>query len=105
VCDYLILLSKGRVQLAGDTEELLAAHRMFVGSRERAESLTRVHAVVSSSYTERQATLLVRVNGHSLQDSAWRVRPITLEELVLGYMSAPVAPAPTAPRAVEEVPA
>jgi ABC-2 type transport system ATP-binding protein len=60
---------------------------MFVGARERADSLTRVHAVVSASYTDRQATLLVRLNGRSLQDSAWKVRPITLEELVLGYMN------------------
>jgi ABC-2 type transport system ATP-binding protein len=86
VCDYLILLSNGRVQLAGETEKLLAKHRIFVGARERAESLIHVHDVVSESYTQRQATLLVRLNGHSLQDSAWNVRPITLEELVLGYM-------------------
>ena len=103
VCDYVILLSRGHVQLAGDTDELLARHRMFVGAREMADSLSRVHSVVSASYTDRQATLLVRLNGRSLQDSAWRVRPITLEELVLGYMASRPALPPSRPRVVEEV--
>jgi ABC-2 type transport system ATP-binding protein len=106
VCDYLILLSGGRVQLAGDTEELLATHRMFVGARAGTQSLGRVHTVVSASYTERQATLLVRVHGRSLQDSAWRVRPVTLEELVIGYMSARRELQPSPPlRTTEAVPA
>jgi ABC-2 type transport system ATP-binding protein len=106
VCDYLILLSAGRVLLVGDTEELLATHRMFVGPRERAESLAHVHPVISASYTDRQATLLVRLNGRSLQDSAWRVRPVTLEEMVLGYMTSHLDPPPGAPlRILEEVPA
>lgn len=104
VCDYLILLLKGRVQLAGDTEELLATHRIFVGAREQAESLGHVHSVMSASYTDRQATLLVRLDGRSFQDSAWKVRPISLEELVLGYMTARTEPPPLSPaRVVEEV--
>jgi ABC-2 type transport system ATP-binding protein len=87
VCDYLVLLSNGHVELAGPTDELLATHRMFVGSREQAESLGHVHSVVSASYTERQATVMVRLGGRSFQDSAWKVRPVTLEELVLAYMT------------------
>jgi ABC-2 type transport system ATP-binding protein len=106
VCDYLILLSHGCLQLTGDTEELLASHRMFVGARERAESLANVHTVVSGSFTDRQATLLVKLNGRSFQDSAWKVRPVTLEELVLGYMtSRPAFPPPAPARHLEEVPA
>jgi ABC-2 type transport system ATP-binding protein len=96
VCDYLILLAGGRLQLAGETEKLLASHRIFIGARDRAESLGHVHHVVSASYTERQATLLVRLNGRSFQDSDWRVRPITLEELVLGYMRPSRTPSPPA---------
>jgi ABC-2 type transport system ATP-binding protein len=105
VCDHLVLLSDGRVQLAGDTDALLATHRMFVGAVEWAESLGRVHSVVSASYTERQATLLVKLNGRSMQDSAWRVRPVALEELVLGYMTSRREPATSAaPRVIEAVP-
>ncbi len=102
VCDFVILLARGTVQLAGDAEELLASHRMFIGARQGAESLCHVHSVVSASYTERQATLLVRLNGRSLQDSAWRVRPVTLEELVLGYMTLSPVPPQSAPLSVVE---
>jgi ABC-2 type transport system ATP-binding protein len=105
ICDYLILLDRGAVRLAGSTEELLAGHWMFVGARERAPSLAHVHPIVSASYTERQATLLVGLGGHSLQDSAWTVRPVTLEELVLGYMQQTTAAPPGSVRVVEEVPA
>jgi len=104
VCDYLILLARGRAQIAGDTDELLAEHRIFIGARERAESLAHVHSVVRASYTERQATLLVRLKGRSFQDSAWKVRPITLEELVLGYMgSQPALPPPSPLHHLHEV--
>ena len=106
VCDHTILLARGEVRVAGDTEQLLAAHRMFIGARESAESLAHVHSIVSASYTDRQATLLVRMSGRSLQDTAWKVRPITLEELVLGYMQGQPSPPRPAPVAVvEEVPA
>jgi ABC-2 type transport system ATP-binding protein len=105
VCDYLILLDRGAVRLAGAPDELLTSHRMFVGARERAESLAHVHLIISASYTDRQATLLVRLGGRSLQDAAWKVRPVTLEELVLGYMQGRTAPPPTRVRVAEEVPA
>jgi ABC-2 type transport system ATP-binding protein len=105
VCDYLILLDRGAVRLAGNTEELLASHRIFVGARERAASLAHVHLIVSASYTDRQATLLARMSGRSLQDSGWKVRPVSLEELVLGYLEGSSAPAPASVRVVEEVPA
>ena len=93
VCDYLILLAAGRVQLTGETDQLLAAHRMLVGPRQRAGAVARTHAVVHASYTDRQATLLVRLTG-PLVDPAWVTRPVTLEELVIGYMTEPTAAAP-----------
>lgn len=92
----------GRVQLHGDTEELLATHRIVVGVRKQAESLGHVHSVVSASYTGRHATLLVTLNGRSLQDLAWRVGPVTLEELVLGYMTSRADPPTAAPLGVIE---
>jgi ABC-2 type transport system ATP-binding protein len=33
ICDYLVLLAVGRVQLADDTEALLAGHKLLVGRR------------------------------------------------------------------------
>jgi ABC-2 type transport system ATP-binding protein len=96
VCDYLVLLAVGRVQLAGDTEALLAGHKLLVGSR-RDAAAAGPHQVVAASHTERQTTLLVRVAG-AVHDPAWAVHDIGLEQLVLAYMRHPQAatlPRPT----------
>jgi ABC-2 type transport system ATP-binding protein len=87
-CEYLVLLTKSQVQLADDTDTLLSQHRMLIGPRAAAPAVTAAHTVVQADYTERQATLLVRANGR-LDDPLWTVRPVSLEELALAYMSTP----------------
>jgi ABC-2 type transport system ATP-binding protein len=42
--------------------------------------------VISASHTDVQSTLLVRTDGPVL-DPAWMVSEVTLEDLVLAYMS------------------
>jgi ABC-2 type transport system ATP-binding protein len=92
VCDHLILLAASRVQLAGDTDELLAGHKVLVGPRKDTSALERAHTVVRAERTPRQATLLVRLGGPVL-DPAYEAEDVTLEDLVLAYMGADVAPA------------
>jgi len=107
VCDYLVLLSAARVQLCGDVEELLAAHRMLSGPRAHVDAIAASHTVVQADYAERQASLLVRAHG-PIHDPTFTVRQPTLEELVLAYMSAPDAAIPPALRLANdptEVPA
>jgi ABC-2 type transport system ATP-binding protein len=87
-CDYLVLISRSRVQLSATTENLLAAHQVLTGPRAHAEAVTASHTVVRASYTDRQATLLINASGPVI-DPAFTVRPATLEELVLAYMSQP----------------
>jgi ABC-2 type transport system ATP-binding protein len=87
VCDYLVLLAVGRVQLAGETEELLAGHKLLVGPR-RDPATVGPHQIVAASHTERQTTLLVRVAG-PIHDPAWAVHDVGLEQLVLAYMRHP----------------
>jgi len=89
-CDYLVLLSASRVQLSATTDELLHQHRVLAGPAEKADSITRAHAVVQSSVTDRLANLLIRADG-PIHDPDWSVRPASLEELVLAYMSEPLA--------------
>jgi ABC-2 type transport system ATP-binding protein len=91
VCDYLVLLAVGRVQLAGDTEELLAGHKLLVGAR-RDPPTAGPHQVVAASHTDRQTTLLVRAGG-PVNDPAWAVHDVGLEQLVLAYMRNPQATA------------
>jgi ABC-2 type transport system ATP-binding protein len=86
VCDHLILLAESRVQLCGDTETLLAQHRILTGPRKDTTAVARAHAIVQEDTTPRQTTLLVKLNGPVI-DPAWAVEEPNLEEIVLGYMS------------------
>jgi ABC-2 type transport system ATP-binding protein len=85
VCDHLILLAGSRVQLCGDTETLLAEHRVLTGPRKDTTAIARTHVIVREDTTARQTTLLVRLNGPVI-DPAWVVEEPNLEEIVLGYM-------------------
>lgn len=87
-CEHLVLLSRSRVQFAGDTDDLLARHRMLTGPRDGAAAIEAAHTVVQSCYTERQASLMIRVNG-PFHATGWQVRNVSLEDLVLAYMAAP----------------
>ncbi len=86
VCDYLIVLVASRVQVAGPVDDLLATHHLLTGPRRDPGSLPGGVQVISASHTDVQSTLLVRTDGPVL-DPAWTVSEVTLEDLVLAYMS------------------
>jgi len=86
VCDYLIVLAGSRVVAAGPSDELLATHRLLSGPRRDPGSLPGGVQVISASHTDVQSTLLVRSTGPVL-DPVWIVSEISLEDLVLAYMS------------------
>jgi ABC-2 type transport system ATP-binding protein len=91
-CDYLIVLVKSHVKVAGDVDDLLATHHRLTGPRRDAATLPDDQHVVSESHTDRQSTFIVRTDG-PIHDPAWTVGQIGLEDLVLAYMT----PAPTRP--------
>ncbi|QUQ72391.1 ABC transporter ATP-binding protein [Kutzneria sp. CA-103260] len=84
VCDHLLLVAEGRVQLVGDVEDVLADHRVLIGPPATESSVPGT--VVSASRTERQATLLVR-GGTDVPDG-WAAEQPDLEALVMGYLRA-----------------
>ncbi|MFJ2905621.1 ABC transporter ATP-binding protein [Streptomyces sp. NPDC091279] len=94
-CDHLLLIGDGRTRLAGDIEDLLAAHRRVTGP---AATDVAAHTVVESRTTGRQLTALLRPAG-PLPDGLSADQP-SLEELVLSYLRNPQAPdlTPAAPR-------
>jgi ABC-2 type transport system ATP-binding protein len=86
VCDYLIVLHAARVQLVGTVEDLVGGHRQLVGPRHGDDPIAGVAAVVRASHTDRQSTLLVRTDG-PIDDPAWAVHEVTLEDLILAYLA------------------
>jgi ABC-2 type transport system ATP-binding protein len=89
-CDYLIVLVESRVQVCGDIETLLATHFRLSGPRRDPTTLPADQQVITASHTDRQSTLLIRTEAPIL-DPAWTVSELTLEDLVLAYMSLPTA--------------
>jgi ABC-2 type transport system ATP-binding protein len=99
VCDYLVILSAGRVQVLGAVDDLLAEHRVLVGPRRDPVQESGVGPVVSATHTERQSTLLVRVNGRV--PDGWVVHEASLEEIVLAYLADESARALSGPAPME----
>ncbi|MFI7606294.1 ABC transporter ATP-binding protein [Micromonospora sp. NPDC049366] len=86
VCDYLIVLNAARVQLVGGVDDIVAEHRQLIGPRHTGGPIGGVAAVIRASHTDRQSTLLVRVDGE-ITDPAWTVREVSLEDLILAYLA------------------
>ncbi len=85
VCDHLVILDAGGVRLTGAIEQILGSHRLLTGPRTDPAAVARDHAVIQERHTERQTTLLVRVNGR-VSDTTWSVDEIGLEDIVLAYL-------------------
>ena len=91
VCDYLVVLISSQVQVAGEVSELLSSHHRLSGPRRDANSLPAGQQVIEESHTDKQSTFLVRTSD-PVHDPAWTVRPVTLDDLVIAYMSRQAAP-------------
>ncbi len=88
VCDYLVVLVDSHVQLAGDVTDLLATHWRLSGPRRDSTTLPSGQVVIEESNTDKQTTVLVR-SEQPVLDPSWSVKPVTLDDLVLAYLSTP----------------
>ena len=110
VADHLILLSHGRLQVAGNVQNLLDGHRVLPGPAGPAAKLAGQLPVVHVQADDDRARMLVS-SGDRLSElpegwqelpEGWQELPASLEEMVLGYLREPsVSALPEA----EEVPA
>jgi ABC-2 type transport system ATP-binding protein len=92
VADYLIMLSGGRVQMAGEVADLLARHGVLTGPADDADKLTERLDVVHAWRAEGQAHLLMRTSGIAGHlPPGWQQHTVTLEELTLAYLRKPWA--------------
>lgn len=91
-CDYVIVLAGSRVQVVGEIDTLLATHFRLAGPRRDLAGLPANQHVITASHTGRQTTLIIRTDATVL-DPAWTVTKLSLEDIVLAYMSSPADPA------------
>ena len=104
VADYLILMSKGRVQVAGEVDELLSNHRMLIGPSGEAASYAD-RPVVHVQRGGALANLLVRASADNPIPPGWEAHHVGLEELALAYLREPGAaalPGPVRTRSAEK---
>jgi ABC-2 type transport system ATP-binding protein len=92
VADYLILLSRGRVQVAGEVDGLLASHRLLTGPAAEADRYAE-RPVVHVRRAGAQAHLLVRATADDPLPPGWEAHPVGLEELAMAYLREPGAAA------------
>ncbi len=92
VADYLVLVSNGAIQVAGEVDDLLATHCVLAGPAAQAERYAQHWNVVHASRGASEARLLVRRDQTSDPVPAgWEARSLTLEELTLAYLREPSA--------------
>jgi ABC-2 type transport system ATP-binding protein len=97
VADYLILLSRGRLQVAGEVDGLLASHRMLTGPTAEADKYSE-RPVVHVRRGEAQTHLLVRATAGDPVPPGWEAHPVGMEELALAYLREPSAATLPGPR-------
>jgi ABC-2 type transport system ATP-binding protein len=105
VADYMIVMSRGGVQVAGEVDHVLASHCVLTGPADEVDRLAQAFCVVQSRAGSAQAHLLVRTNATVERlPAGWETHPVGLEELTLAYLGQPDAcalPRPPRPRIVE----
>ncbi|MDQ2815667.1 MAG: ABC transporter ATP-binding protein [Actinomycetota bacterium] len=92
VADYLIVVSRGGVRVAGEVEDLLASHRLLTGPAAEADRYAQ-RPVVHARRAGAQAHLLVRATADDPVPPGWEAHPVGLEELALAYLREPGAAA------------
>ena len=92
VCDYLIVLVSSRVRLAGEVDEVIAAHHRIVCTRREPGALPAGLEVISAEHTDRQSTFVVRSDAPLPAGRLGRGTRSSMEDLVLTYMERAAEP-------------
>jgi ABC-2 type transport system ATP-binding protein len=87
ICDYLIVLLGGRVQVAGDIDDLRARHRVVTGPRHWPEH-AGVDVISSTDMAGRTTALVNRDSALAFGPGLAEAEP-TFDELALGYLAEP----------------
>jgi len=91
LCDYLVVLAGGRLQLAGPVDDLLAAHHLLTVPRSVPDT-GLPGTVISRTDSDRHSTALVAAGLGQLAEAerpGWRADPVSFDQLVLAYLQRP----------------
>jgi ABC-2 type transport system ATP-binding protein len=86
VCDSMMLISGGRLQLFSSVEQILGSHRLVIGPVAEEMLASHVHCVINRSATAKQVATLVKLEAPLVLGDAWSVHEPSLEDIVLGYL-------------------
>ncbi|ACQ79243.1 ABC transporter related [Beutenbergia cavernae DSM 12333] len=89
VCDYLILLAAGHVQVAGEIDGLLATHRLLSGPP--GALVDSMPGVIHVTTGDRRSDAVVRTDD-GVDLLGWESHPVGLEELALAYLRRAASP-------------
>jgi ABC-2 type transport system ATP-binding protein len=89
--DYLVVVNRGRIQLADQVDAVLAGHRVLTGPPQAVDGLLAALAPIRISQGDAQAHLLVRGGERARVPPGFTAQPAVLEELVLAYLHEPSA--------------
>ena len=88
IASYLVVLSAGRIQVAATVDSLLDTHLALTGPADGVDDVYDQVEIVTAQRAGRQALVLARTDA---APPGWAARPVTMEELVLGYLREPAA--------------
>ena len=93
LCDWLIVLTAGHVQLAGPVDDLLAAHSLLTVPRATRDAELPGRCIHRTD-SDRHSTALIRADPAglaALEHPGWQADPVGFEQLVLAYLQRPPA--------------
>ena len=97
LCDWLVILAGGHVQLAGPADDLITAHRLLTVPRATPDA-ELPGLIIYRTDSDRHSTVLVRADpaGRAVPDHPrWQADPVGYEQLVLAYLRRSLATATT----------
>ncbi|MFI1526255.1 ABC transporter ATP-binding protein [Streptomyces griseus] len=92
MCDYLLVVSEGRIRMAGDADALVPAHALVTGVARDGSLPSELadHTVVETRLQGRQFQAMIRPRAPLPDD--WESAEPSLEEVLLAHLRSPDAP-------------
>jgi ABC-2 type transport system ATP-binding protein len=84
ICDRVIIMANGQIQLSDDIEHVLETHKRLVGPRQTDKN--PAYEIIQEIHTPRQSTILARINDAKAVSKDWQIHDVTIEDVVLAYM-------------------